>query len=665
MKQLKRRSAKSQQDVESFEAALMSASSDPEEFAKALLSLAESEFGVKSIVSAKELARPKSSRLVLSFAAQLFNANAGLDEFDILESDSVDATPAAPGLPPVAACSYDADGVASPGRQLTQGTATGDGNTALVSSFPESAQTPVKGSGTDATAGASEGGWSSKTPAARSVVDASGNLPSPSPVLTETYQEQEDLERMSLQGELMLEDLRFNKEKRPPSLEGKLPGNDKSNARSSKPLMTSSSGTTAFGSSNSNNRNSTSSSAVMTENARPDDCRSGSGSGGAMYSSGSFVETEVEFEPGEDTRPEEDEAGTLIVENEGNEVIPTFIQKSCPPILLLQHRPAWELHVLLRLYALPYVCRNIDNPVSGGTHLPCLHVGDQVVSQRDAARYLASRFGNNGDATNNNNNVAQQEGALLCSFIETEIATPICIYQQLFAAVTSSSSLANSEQRAKEQGQGRSGRGRFNLANHVAAWCRFTSLEAYFLHRYASQHQFGSKSDALAAVDRALAMMADRLTATQGHLCTKQELIRGGGMGRGPADAALFGQLHEALLFGGELAALVNKYAPLTEYLKQLRREVFTVPFMVAEGTIANWKVGKLLSFLLCAALESLLENIVCSQEAVGVLAANQFVDFSDFIIDLQVKDSDCPPASGQNNHFVSSLIDEVSLFCC
>lgn len=69
----------------------------------------------------------------------------------------------------------------------------------------------------------------------------------------------------------------------------------------------------------------------------------------------------------------------------------------CPPVTrcsirLWQFKPAWTLHAILRALNLPYVCENVPSPIGQGHKLPILIVGQHIVSQDQAWKFLKDTF---------------------------------------------------------------------------------------------------------------------------------------------------------------------------------------------------------------------------------------------------------------------------------
>jgi hypothetical protein len=429
LKQLKRSSSKSAREVADFDA-LLTGSNTAEEYAQSVVSLAESEFGVKSIMQPKELARCKSARLNLSFTAQLFNANHGMEEVEspmssgrrtgTPTSDLFPATVTSPAYSPVPSPGFNSSNQASFALSSPEDSSTAavDANfrnsgSAADSKTKKGGKKEKKFGSVNVSSGSSSGnrpssidtnsdrvaaGAGMATPQGRT---SGKELLSPTPVLTDTYPEKDEIEGVSLQGELSLEDLRMSTgDKRRRSFEG-IRDNNAQTTKMQPVRLEHRMGIDD-----------------INENSRPEDDDAGVDAGATQ--SGPFGCV----------------SGTEAVEAVGNGTC-TTCSLSVRDIRLLQYRPAWAFHLLLRIFKLPYVCENIGNPQCGGFDLPVLCVGGDIIHENEAVEYLCEKFGCHVNSSldlpcgEGLARVSQNEW-LLCSFIETELTRPLRLYGERY-----------------------------------------------------------------------------------------------------------------------------------------------------------------------------------------------------------------------------------------
>jgi hypothetical protein len=63
-------------------------------------------------------------------------------------------------------------------------------------------------------------------------------------------------------------------------------------------------------------------------------------------------------------------------------------------VRLLEHQPAWELHVLLRLYGIPYTCDFVSYPSAMGRPLPLLADEENIYCGRECYDFIAKKSKN-------------------------------------------------------------------------------------------------------------------------------------------------------------------------------------------------------------------------------------------------------------------------------
>jgi hypothetical protein len=501
MKQLKRSSSKSEKDFSRFDAVLSASSSDTDEYAHSIISLAESEFGVKSLFQPKDLARCRSARLLMGFTAQLFAANNGLEDFesvvggdqalsaapppsdsmksavDLIDSGSV---PIEGKQIPPSETDEKGDTTSDPGKIANGNKRRGKKSGADGLSFSGSVQTPVKRLPEPMNISKINGDGASACDSTAAASGTSNCLPllSPSPMLTDTYKEHDDLERTSLQGELMLEDLRTNN--------GDLRRSSIEPSSSSGRKVTKSLAAASVSSGISSSTYNCSQNGVT---------RNGKSPSSGVAADSVLARQNVNLnDVSEDSRPDDDDDGiparwgtdaasSVAVTNgyisgisttcEATEQAPSrLFRQSVPVIRLLQYRPAWELHILLRLFKLPYVCENVNNSTSTGVDLPVLCVGGDIVPSQYAAEYLKAKFGTAIDAGLDPLGPRRYSGTttdekLLCSFIRTELINPLRVL------LSSSGDEAAQVLRCR----------RYDPGAHISALWRFEHLRNYFSNR--------------------------------------------------------------------------------------------------------------------------------------------------------------------------------------
>jgi hypothetical protein len=105
----------------------------------------------------------------------------------------------------------------------------------------------------------------------------------------------------------------------------------------------------------------------------------------------------------------------------------TSFDDGCFPIRLIEFRPAWALHALLRFRGISYVNECLPIPYSLGLQLPVIIDGNHALNGLYALEHISalsviSRTGNDVDINTASNSMDMKED-MLVSYLERELGS--------------------------------------------------------------------------------------------------------------------------------------------------------------------------------------------------------------------------------------------------